>query len=306
LECERCASWSFRRVERQRCTSGSVFSVSSGEGFTQDQLEQTLQFLKPIRDRVLDRAAIDSNDIVLDLGSGDGLIAFGALERLSGAGIVIFSDVSSELLIHSEDLAKEMGVRERCRFVQAPAEDLSPLEDESIDVVTARSVLIYVDDKRRSFEEIHRVLKPGGRLSIYEPINQISIVRTDDEFSGGFQVGPVRDIAQKVEAVFRASQPVDTDSMLNFDERDLITWLEATGFTQIEMDYEVRIGPVPGMNWETYANMAFNPRMPTLNEAMDQSLTTQEKVRFVEYLRPLVERGERRFRLGVAYVRAVK
>jgi arsenite methyltransferase len=275
-------------------------------GGDKGQLEQTLQFLEPVRDRVLESAAIGPNDAVLDLGSGDGLIAFGALERLSGSGTVIFSDVSSDLLTHSEALAKEMGVRERCRFVQAPAEDLSPIEDESIDVVTARSVLIYVDDKRRAFQEIHRVLRPCGRMSIYEPINRVSLPRSEDEFTGGFDVNPVREIAAKVQRVFEDAQPTDTDSMKNFDERNLLSWLEDTGFDHIEMDYEVRIGAVPGMPWGTYLNTAFNPRMPTLSEAMDRALTPEERARFSDYLKPLVETGQRRFRLGAVYALATK
>jgi ubiquinone/menaquinone biosynthesis C-methylase UbiE len=43
-----------------------------------------------------------------------------------------------------------------------------------VDAVTTRSVLIYVKDKRRASEEFHRVLKPGGRLSIFEPINSFT------------------------------------------------------------------------------------------------------------------------------------
>jgi ubiquinone/menaquinone biosynthesis C-methylase UbiE len=54
-----------------------------------------------------------------------------------------------------------MGVLDRCEFVHASADDLSALEDVSLDVVTTRSVLIYVKDKQRAFEEFHRVLKPG-------------------------------------------------------------------------------------------------------------------------------------------------
>src|SRR5262249_51839866 len=52
--------------------------------------------LDPIRDRVLDGAQLGSHDRLLDVGCGDGLIAFGALER--GQPEVIFSDVSQDLL----------------------------------------------------------------------------------------------------------------------------------------------------------------------------------------------------------------
>src|SRR5206468_10723036 len=83
------------------------------------------------------------------------------LER--GAGLVIFSDVSQDLLDESKRLATELGAADRCRFVVAAADDLSPIGDESVDVVTTRSVLIYVEDKARAFREFYRVLGPGGR-----------------------------------------------------------------------------------------------------------------------------------------------
>jgi len=50
------------------------------------------------------------------------------------------------------------------------------IESDSVDAVTARSVLIYVQDKMQAFREFHRVLKPGGRLSIFEPIPALHIL----------------------------------------------------------------------------------------------------------------------------------
>jgi arsenite methyltransferase len=50
-----------------------------------------LDFLYPVRDKVLDGAQLRTEDLVLDVGAGDGLIAFGALDRLSPAGRVICS-----------------------------------------------------------------------------------------------------------------------------------------------------------------------------------------------------------------------
>ena len=46
-----------------------------------------------------------------------------------------------------------------------------PFPDDSFDVAVARSVLIYISDKRATVAEISRVLRPGGRVSIFEPIN---------------------------------------------------------------------------------------------------------------------------------------
>ncbi len=140
-----------------------------------EERRQALTFLAPIRYRVLDSAALSEGDTLLDVGAGDGLIAFGALDRVGERGRVVFSDVSRDLLDHSRSLAEELGVLGRCRFVLAPADNLSAVDDESVDAVTTRSVLIYVEDKRRAFEEFYRVLKPGGRLSIFEPINRFNL-----------------------------------------------------------------------------------------------------------------------------------
>src|SRR6266571_4607180 len=56
------------------------------------------EYLYPVRDAVLDKAQLRPGDSLLDVGTGDGLIAFGALERLGPAGRVIFSDISQDLL----------------------------------------------------------------------------------------------------------------------------------------------------------------------------------------------------------------
>src|SRR5437667_7168598 len=101
-----------------------------------------LEKLAGTRDRVLDSARLAEGETLLDVGCGEGLIAFGALER--GAGEVIFSDVSTDLLDFCREAADQFGVLDRCRFVQAPADDLHAIDDRSVDVVTTRSVLIYV------------------------------------------------------------------------------------------------------------------------------------------------------------------
>ena len=80
------------------------------------------QRLYPVRDKVLDKAQLQSGDALLDVGAGDGLIAFGALERLGPPGRVIFSDISQDLLDHCAEAAEAEGVLDRCSFVLASAD----------------------------------------------------------------------------------------------------------------------------------------------------------------------------------------
>jgi arsenite methyltransferase len=251
------------------------------------------------RDAVLDRAALAPGETLLDVGCGEGLIAFGALER--GAGTVVFSDVSEDLLSFCRDAAGDLGVSDRCLFVRAAADDLSPIEDESVDVATTRSVLIYVRDKAAAFAELHRVLRPGGRISLYEPINRYGL---DDFF--GFDLSPAGEAGRKIEALYRGLQPPESDPMVDFDERDLVRLCEQAGFYPIDLRLDLEIGPADPVGWEAFVNTAGNPNIPTLAEAMDQVLDTAERERLVAYLRPLVEASAGTRRLGHALLAASK
>ena len=272
--------------------------------------EGWVRFLRPVRDKVLENARLSDGEILLDVGAGDGMIAFGALERLGEKGQVIFSDVSQDLLDHSRALAKEMGVLDRCRFVHAPAQDLSALADASVDIVTTRSVLIYVADKRRAFEEFHRVLKFGGRLSLFEPISGFKYPEPPDVF-WGCDVGAVWELAERVRAVYERAQPSDTAPMYNFDERDLFRHAEEVGFSEIDLEYRAVVAPgnPPGWEekaWDIFAKAAPNPLVPSLEEAAEVALVPEEAERFLAHLKPLVDGGHRTRREARAYLWAIK
>lgn len=107
-----------------------------------------LAFLEEIRDKVLQNAKIVEGNTVLDIGTGDGLIAFGALDKVGKQGKVIFSDISQDLLDHCRSLSEEIGVIDHCQFLDASADNLARCGDASVDVVTTRSVLIYIEEKQ--------------------------------------------------------------------------------------------------------------------------------------------------------------
>jgi arsenite methyltransferase len=207
---------------------------------------RVLAELSAIRDTLLDGARLGLGETLLDVGCGEGLIAFGALER--GAGEVVFSDVSSDLLGVCQEAASDLGVLDRCRFLEASADDLHAIGDGSIDVVTTRSVLIYVSRKRDAFCEFARVLRPNGRISLYEPINRFA--SRDANIWMGYDLSPLDEIGAKLGAVYDVLQPPDTDPMLDFDERDLIQLAQDAGFFPIQLRLEADIKPTEPRAWE--------------------------------------------------------
>jgi ubiquinone/menaquinone biosynthesis C-methylase UbiE len=278
--------------------------LARGHSADANQLRKKLKELAPVRDRVLANARIQPGDVVLDVGAGDGLIAFGALE-LVGSGRVIFSDISQDLLDHDRELALGLGVAERAEFVRATAQDLSPIPDGSVDVVTTRSVLIYVEEKDRAFREFHRVLRAGGRVSIFEPINNYFPEDPNDFW--GFDARPVRDLVEKISAYEGRNGWPEDDPMMNFTERDLLRHAEDAGFGEVHVELDVDVEPGSWvLDWDRLIALAPNPNAHTPGEMIREALTSEEAKRFEAHLRPLVDSQKGMRRSAFAYLKAAK
>jgi SAM-dependent methyltransferase len=107
---------------------------------------------------------LEPGERVLDLGSGAGTDSLVAAQMVGEDGSVTGVDMTPEMLAKARQAAAEMGVR-NVEFVEAEAERL-PFPDESFDVVISNGVIDLIPDKDAVFNELFRVLRPGGRMQI--------------------------------------------------------------------------------------------------------------------------------------------
>ena len=138
-------------------------------GQTPEMQEQTMKWLEAVRDVILVYAEIKPYDVVLDIGTGTGLLAFKALEMQDCKGRVIFSYKFQDCLDDCKRILDDAGVKSGYELLKCPVEHIA-LPESSVHKALMRSVLVHVVNKQPAINEIYRVLKPGGKLCAFEPI----------------------------------------------------------------------------------------------------------------------------------------
>ena len=115
---------------------------------------------------LLGRAA--PGEVVLDLGCGAGTDLLIAAQMVGRSGGAIGVDMTSSMLEGAAESAREMAL-ENVELHESLIESL-PLNDASVDVVISNGVIDLVPDKDAVFQEIDRVLRPGGRVQLADVI----------------------------------------------------------------------------------------------------------------------------------------
>jgi SAM-dependent methyltransferase len=255
-------------------------------GGSAEARRRVAEALRPIRDRVLDDARIGPGATVLDVGAGDGLIGFGALDLVGPAGRVVFSDISPALVATCREAARALGVEDRCDFLVAPATDLAAVPEAWVDAVTVRSVLIYVDDHPAAFREAARVLRPGGRLAVFEPVNALTVDLA--AAAGELLLGVA---AYRVPGLALPPCGATGDPLHPVDAARLAHLCEGAGLRPYTIAMTVVSGPAAPADWDTLLATSPNPLAPTYGEVF-ASLGEPACSDLHRALRPLVESGQ--------------
>jgi len=112
---------------------------------------------------LLDAAAIEATDSVLDTGCGSGLTTRDAARRAS-EGSAVGVDLSADQLAIARDLAAREELH-NISFVQADAQ-VHPFADRGFDVALSRHGTMFFGDAPTAFANLARALRPGGRLAL--------------------------------------------------------------------------------------------------------------------------------------------
>jgi len=140
-----------RRVQRYGWDKASSFY----EQYWSKQLE-------PAQSLLLKMANLQPGEHVLDIACGTGLITFQAATSVGREGHVTATDLSEKMVAS----VREQSAKRKATNVSSAWMDAENLKfpDSSFDITLCALGLMYFPDPSRSAKEMHRVLKPGGRV----------------------------------------------------------------------------------------------------------------------------------------------
>lgn len=123
-------------------------------------------FLKMLHE-YLDAMRIDAAASVLDMGCGTGVAARAIAARQGFTGKVVGIDLSPHLAAAATRLAKETGAAGRLEFRTGDTRKLN-IADAQFDVVVAHTLVSHVVNPLTVIKEAARVVKPGGKVAIFD------------------------------------------------------------------------------------------------------------------------------------------
>ena len=147
-------------IHADNSAQAEYWNASAGQRWTDHQEHQD-QVLHPISERLMAVAAPKPGDRVIDIGCGCGATTIDFAVRVSPGGEVLGLDISEPMLARARERAAQNLV---VRFERADA-TVYDFEPNGADLVASRFGVMFFADPARSFANLRRGLKPGGRLA---------------------------------------------------------------------------------------------------------------------------------------------
>lgn len=143
------------------------------------RIERSYQTPEIIRQRLntLDALALRAGERVLDAGCGTGLLAESMAGQVGSQGSVVGVDNSAAMLAVAQQRCAQL---QQVELREASITELD-FEAQSFDAASCTQVLLYVDQVELALEQLHRLLKPGGRLAIIETDWRGLVLNNQDE-----------------------------------------------------------------------------------------------------------------------------
>ena len=119
------------------------------------------------RETYLGLLGVAVDERVLDVGCGSGVVTREIAKRVGARGLAVGLDLSPALLVVARELAQEADLGDRIEFREGSVLQL-PFPDSSFDVVLCVTVLSHVPGGEAAIPELARVLRPGGRIGVFD------------------------------------------------------------------------------------------------------------------------------------------
>ena len=207
---------------------------------------------------LIQRAEPQPGEHVLDVACGTGIVTRNVAPRVGSQGMVIGIDLNPNMLSMARVAAERKGLTIEWRL--SPAEKLN-FPDGNFDLILCQFGLMFFNDRHASLMEMHRVLRPGGRivLSVWQGLERHPFYQT------------LHDVSSRL----LGKSAVQTVFSLG-DSNELRKLLTDAGFQQIEIEPLSIMARFPNaeefLAWESDVDPAACPKLQNLDTESQQAI----------------------------------